>query len=139
MEPKSIITVDCTVDAALNKVWDCWTNPQHIIHWNFASLDWHSPKAENDLQVEGHFTYRMEAKDGSMGFDFAGTYTEVKPMELIEYKMADDRKVKIVFLFENGKTKVTESFEAENTNPHEFQKAGWQAILYNFKKHVESL
>lgn len=135
---KRMITVQTTVNAPLDEVWDKWTSPSDITKWNHASDDWHSPRAENDLRVGGKFSYRMEAKDGSMGFDFEGTYDTVKKNELIEYKIIDGRKVTVSFFDERGKTKVVESFEVENKNPEDKQKFGWQSILDNFKKHVES-
>jgi uncharacterized protein YndB with AHSA1/START domain len=132
------ITVENTVNAPVEKVWNCWTAPEHITKWNFASDDWHSPKAENDLRAGGKFSARMEAKDGSMGFDFGGVYDEVKPNELIEYTLGDDRKVVVRFTANGNETKVVETFDAEQTNSVELQKGGWQAILDNFKKYVES-
>lgn len=136
---KSIITVENLVNAPIEKVWECWTKQEHITKWNFASDDWHSPKAENDLRVGGNFLYRMEAKDGSMGFDFGGVYDVVKDNAYIEYTMGDGRKVKVNFSAQgNDKTKVTESFEAEGTHSIEMQKGGWQAILDNFKKYTEA-
>ncbi len=136
---KTLITVETLVDAPVAKVWETFTQPQHIINWNFASEDWCSPKAENDLQVGGKFSLRMEAKDGSFGFDFEGTYTEVKEYELVVYKLADDRTVRIEFTSEDEKTHVKEVFGAEDTNPVELQQKGWQSILNNFKKYTESL
>jgi uncharacterized protein YndB with AHSA1/START domain len=135
---KTAITVETTVKAPVEKVWEHWTKPEHIIHWNNASDDWHSPKAENDLRTGGKFLYRMEAKDGSFGFDFGGVYDEIKTNELIAYTIGDGRKVKITFSGNGNETKVTETFEAENTNPLEMQKGGWQAILDNFKKYSEA-
>lgn len=134
---KTSITLSVDIDANLETVWNKFTLPEHIIHWNFASDDWCSPKAENDLRVGGKFHSRMEAKDGSFGFDFEGTYLQVKPMELIEYILADERKVKILFETKEHQTLITETFDAENENPIEMQKMGWQAILNNFKKYVE--
>ncbi len=135
---KTSITVSVDINANLETVWNKFTLPEHIIHWNFASDDWCSPKAENDLRVGGKFHSRMEAKDGSFGFDFEGTYLQVKPMELIEYILADERKVKILFETKAHQTLITETFDAENENPIEMQKMGWQAILNNFKKYVGS-
>lgn len=134
---KPLITVTTEINAPVEKVWKCFTTPEHIIHWNFASDDWHSPKAENDLRKGGKFNYRMEAKDGSFGFDFGGTYDEVKPNQEISYTIGDGRKVKVTFEEKDSKTKVTEAFEAEQLNPVEMQRGGWQAILNNFKKHTE--
>ena len=134
---KTEITVSVIVNAPLQKVWQFWTLPEHIKQWNFASDDWHTPKAENDLRVGGKFLSRMEAKDGSFGFDFWGVYDEIKENELITYTMGDDRKAKIIFINEGNATKVIETFEAENENSIELQQGGWQAILNNFKKYSE--
>lgn len=133
----SKITVETTVDEHIEKVWRYWTEPQHIIKWNNASDDWHTPFSENDLRIGGKFISRMEAKDGSFGFEFGGTYTEVKLYEVIEYIMDDGRKVEISFIDKQDKTKIVEVFEAEKSNPIELQQNGWQAILNNFKKYVE--
>ena len=135
---KTTITVQTTVNANVEKVWNHWTRPEHITGWNFASDDWHAPRATNDVRVDGKFNWRMEAKDGSAGFDFEGIYSNVQPHKLIEYAIIGGRKVKIVFAGNEMATVVTETFEAEETNPIEMQKAGWQSILNNFKKHVES-
>jgi len=132
------ITVQATVNAPVKKVWAFWTLPEHITKWTNASDDWHAPKAENDLREGGKFLTRMEAKDGSFGFDFEGVYEEVKPYKSISYKMADGRKVEIIFDDIDGNTSVTETFDPENTNPVEMQQAGWQAILNNFKKYAEA-
>jgi len=136
---KTAITVETTIKAPIEKVWQLWTEPEHIVHWNNASDDWYTPKAENDLRVGGKFNSRMEAKDGSFGFDFEGVYDEVKTHELIVYTIADGRKVNITFSSKEGKTLVTEVFEAENTHPIEVQKGGWQSILDNFKKYAEGM
>ncbi|WP_341900902.1 SRPBCC family protein [Fluviicola taffensis] len=135
---KTKITVKSSVNAPLAKVWDYWNAPEHITKWNSASPDWHTPKSENDLRVGGRFTARMEAKDGSFGFDFGGTYDEVVPHEKISYTMDDGRKTDITFVSEGNETKVIETFEAEDTNPIEMQQGGWQAILDNFKKYTET-
>jgi len=111
---------------------------EHITKWNSASEDWHTPRATNDLRTGGKFTSRMEAKDGSVGFDFGGTYSEVKPNQRIAYTMDDGRKVSITFSGDNKSTKVVESFEAESVNSTELQRGGWQSILDNFKKYTES-
>ena len=134
---KETITVEAHVDAPLPKVWDCFTNPQSIVKWNAASEDWHSPHAENDLREGGSFNYRMEAKDGSEGFNFTGTYTSVVPHESFAYAMDDSRKVTVSFVPEEEGTRVVETFDPENENPLEMQKAGWQSILDNFKKYAE--
>lgn len=132
------ITVENTVDAPVEKVWEYWTNPQHIKMWNYASDDWHTPHAENDLKVGGKFLSRMEAKDRSFGFDFVGVYDVVTENEYIEYTLEDERKVYVSFSADGNKTKVVERFEAEETNSIELQKFGWQAILDNFKKYTEA-
>ncbi len=126
------------MDANINKVWDHWTKPKHITHWNFASDDWYCPKAENDLKENGKFSWRMEAKDGSMGFNFEGTYEKVIDKKLITYRMEDGRKVEIAFNQNNNKVTISETFDAEGTNSDEQQREGWQAILENFKMYVES-
>jgi uncharacterized protein YndB with AHSA1/START domain len=134
---KTVITVENVINAPAGKVWEYWTKPEHIIKWNNASDDWHTPRAENDLRTGGKFSSRMEAKDGSMGFDFGGVYDAVRTNEYIEYTLGDGRVVKISFIPEGSKTKVIENFEAENTHSEEMQRSGWQAILDNFKKYVE--
>ena len=135
---KTVITVENTIKAPVEKAWEYWTKPEHITKWNNASDDWHTPWAKNDLRVGGNFAARMEAKDGSMGFEFGGIYDVVRPNEYIEYTIGDGRKVKVFFSATGKNTKVTENFEAETTNPVEMQKGGWQAILDNFKKYTES-
>jgi uncharacterized protein YndB with AHSA1/START domain len=135
---KEFITLETKIHAPVDQVWKCWTTPDHIVKWNHASDDWHTPHAENDLRVGGTFSYRMEAKDGSFGFDFAGVYDRVVPHELIEYTMEDGRKVTVSFSAGDIKTKVVETFEAETENPVDMQRAGWQAVLENFKKYIES-
>lgn len=135
---KKEITVEATVNAGISKVWDYWTKPEHIVKWNQASDDWHTTRAENDLRKGGKFSSRMEAKDGSFGFDFGGVYDMVKENEYIEYTIGDGRKVKIFFIRHGEETKIVETFEAENTNSLEMQKGGWQAILNNFKKFTET-
>jgi uncharacterized protein YndB with AHSA1/START domain len=136
---KTKITVKAGINAPLEFVWKCWTSPEDIIHWNNASDDWHTPKAENELRTGGKFNYRMEARDGSFGFDFWGIYDEIKTNKYIEFTLGDDRKVKITFTTDNNSTTVIETFEAETTNSIELQRTGWQAILNNFKKYAESL
>lgn len=135
---KTTITVEAAINAPIEKVWELWTKPEHIIKWNSASEDWHTPKAENDLRVGGQFHSRMEAKDGSFGFDFGGVYDEVETYKLIAYTLGDARKVKIDFAGNGEETLVKETFDAENTHPVEMQKSGWQSILDNFKKYVEA-
>ncbi|MBX2941316.1 MAG: SRPBCC family protein [Cyclobacteriaceae bacterium] len=132
------ITIEVTVNAPIEKVWKFWNNPDHIKQWNAASDDWHTTHSEVDLKVGGKFSSTMAAKDGSMSFDFGGVYTLIKEHQLIEQRLGDERKVRVEFKPQNGKTKIIETFEAESTNPVEMQREGWQAILNNFKKHVEA-
>lgn len=132
------ITIETTIDAPLEKVWDFWGKPEHITKWNAASDDWHTPRAENDLRTGGKFSSRMEAKDGSVGFDFEGIYGEVIDHQKIAYAMSDGRQVEILFEDLDGKTKVTEHFDPETENSSDMQREGWQAILDNFKKYVET-
>lgn len=134
---KQEITIETTVQAPVAKVWEYWTAPEHIVKWNQASDDWHTTRAENDLREGGKFSSRMEAKDGSSGFDFGGVYDEVKQHEYIEYTIGDGRKVKIFFISHDGETKVVETFEAESINSLEMQRGGWQTILDNFRKYTE--
>jgi uncharacterized protein YndB with AHSA1/START domain len=131
------ITIASSIQAPIEKVWQFWTAPEHITKWNNASDDWHSPFAENDLREGGKFLSRMEAKDGSFGFDFGGVYDRIQTHELIEYTLGDGRKVTIHFTGIGNETKLIETFEAEGTNPIEMQRVGWQNILDNFKKYVE--
>ena len=137
-QEKTTIKVETNISAPIERVWDYWTLPNHITHWNFASDDWHCPWAKNDVRAGGKFVWRMEAKDGSFGFDFGGEYQTVKPNQIIEYTIGDGRKVKITFTKDGNQTHVTEVFEAESQNPLEMQKGGWQAILDNFRKYVEA-
>ena len=132
-----MITVKSTINASIDKVWEFWTLPEHITKWSFASPDWHTPYAENDLREGGKFKSTMAAKDGSMSFDFEGEYTLVEKNKTIEYVMADGRKVEISFEATSNGVEVTESFDPETQNPEEMQRGGWQAILDNFKSYVE--
>lgn len=132
------ITIEAIIAADKNKVWDYYTNPKHIVNWNFASDDWHCPSAENDMRAGGKYASRMEARDGSWGFDFEAIYDEVVDNDRLVYTIADGRKVAIAFEPAGDKTKVVTTFEAENQNPVEMQKGGWQAILDNFKKYTEN-
>lgn len=133
------ITISASVKADAKKAWDAYTLPQHITKWNFASDDWQCPSAENDLRVGGKYKARMEAKDGSFGFDFEAVYDEIIPLQKITYTMGDGRKATTLFETTNGITKVTTTFDAETMNPVEMQQAGWQMILNNFVKHTETL
>ncbi len=134
----STITVQITVNRSVKETWWLWTEPMHIIKWNAASDDWETTFSENNLQTGGSFVSRMEAKDGSVGFDFGGTYTLVVPYERIEYTMGDGRNVKVVFRKNGQTTLITEEFVPETVHSHEMQKAGWQSILNNFKKYAET-
>lgn len=132
------ITVSSIIKAPSNTVWDCWTGPEHIVKWYNASDDWHAPSAQNDLRPGGEFSTRMEAKDGSAGFDFEGVYDAVEPGKAIAYTLGDGRKVAIRFTEVEQGTQVEETFDPENMNPVEMQRDGWQAILDNFKKYAEA-
>ena len=134
---KSQITVIAKIEGPIDLVWKLWTSPEDIVIWNSASDDWHTPVAENDLRVGGKFRSRMESRDGSMGFDFTGTYQKVEPLKLIEYVMEDGRKVSVKFRKLENEIEVVETFEAEGINSIELQQAGWQSILNNFKKYAE--
>lgn len=134
---RPLIKIETIIDATIGKAWEYWTTPEHITKWYSASEDWHAPFAENDLIVGGKFLTRMEAKDGSFGFDFWGIYDEIKVHRLISATLGDGRSLEIVFTaLENG-VQIAETFEPETTNSNELQKAGWQAILEHFKKYVE--
>ncbi|HKP70781.1 MAG TPA: SRPBCC family protein [Pyrinomonadaceae bacterium] len=137
MNNESTITVETTVNAPVEKVWTLWSGPEHITKWNSASPDWHTPRATNDLRTGGKFTARMEAKDGSMGFDFEGVYDDVRDNEYIAYSMPDGRTVKVNFIADGDRTRIVETFDPESENPREMQQGGWQAILDNFRKYVE--
>lgn len=131
------ILVETTVDAPLARVWHAYSNPDDIIKWNAASDDWHTTSSTVDLRPGGQFSSRMEAKDGSFGFDFAGTYTKVVENELIEYEFGD-RYATIEFRESPDGVRVIVTFDAEGENPVDMQREGWQAILDNFRRHVES-
>lgn len=135
---KPKITVETTVNIPVSRAWEVFTKPEHITQWNFASDEWHCPWAENDLRPGGRLASRMEAKDGSAGFDFTGVYEEVIPDQRIVYRIDDGRQVAIDFKDIDGNTRITETFEAEGTHSLEMQKSGWQAILDNYKKHAQS-
>jgi uncharacterized protein YndB with AHSA1/START domain len=131
------ITVQTTINISLSEAWNCWTNPELITNWNFASDDWHCPKASNDLIEDGKFSYTMASKDGSMSFDFDGKFSLIDEPNRIHYLLDDNRKVEISFKQEDDHVILTEVFEAETENSLELQQAGWQAILDNFKKFAE--
>lgn len=133
------ITVEVSINQGIEKIWDCFNNPEHITKWNSASGDWHTPRAVNDLRVNGSFCYRMEARDNSAGFDFTGIYDEVKEREEIRYTMEDGRQVQVLFRENDHNTVITENFDPENTYPPEYQKEGWQSILNHLKEYAESL
>ncbi len=130
------ITVETTIDAPLDTVWQAWTTPADIVQWNAASDDWHTTSAAVDLRIGGQFSARMEARDGSMGFDFAGTYTRIVPHQLIEYALEDDRVVRVEFVAGESGVTVRETFDAETTHTIALQRDGWQAILDRFARHV---
>lgn len=138
MTTKPSITINATVNAPVEKVWQYWNEPAHIKQWAFASPEWHAPAATNDLKKDGRFSTTMAAKDGSMSFDFGGVYTAVEENKLIAYTMDDERKATIRFSSEGNTTNIEETFEAEGENSLEMQEQGWQAILNNFKAYTEA-
>ena len=130
------ITVSAIINAPIKKVWDCYTNPNHIVNWNFADPSWHCPSATNDMRIGGTYKARMEAKDGSFGFDFEAVYTEIVPEKKFTYEFGG--RIALVKLDTTGnQTTVTVSFDPETENSLELQQQGWQAILNNFKNYVE--
>lgn len=133
------ITIETFINAPMERVWSCWTQPGHITQWNFASPDWCCPRAINNLEPGGDFSWRMEARDGSMGFDFEGTYLEIKEQESVVYQINDGRTVRIGFRKEGDAVRVTETFGAEGIHSVEMQRAGWLAILENFRHYVEAM
>jgi uncharacterized protein YndB with AHSA1/START domain len=137
MQTKTSIKIEAIINSPIEKVWTLWTLPEHITQWNQADPSWHCPSASNDLKVGGKFSSRMEAKDGSFGFDFWGIYDQVVPNKLIAYTMGDGRKAEVTFTSSENKTQVITIFEAETENPVELQKGGWQSILNSFKKYAE--
>jgi uncharacterized protein YndB with AHSA1/START domain len=134
---KTAITIEATVNAPVERVWKRWNTPEDIIRWNTPSPDWHTPRAENDLRTGGRFLFRMEARDGSTGFDFGGIYDEININKRISYTIGDGRKVKITFTPNGSETRIVETFEAEKVHSIEMQRGGWQAILDNFKDYAE--
>lgn len=132
------ISINTTVLGSVQKAWEYYTNPIHIVKWNFASPDWQCPTASNNMQVGGRYTARMEAKDGSVGFDFEATYKEIVPHERFTFTLDDGREVIVVFTPNGEETEVNVVFDAESENPIEMQKAGWQAILDNFEDYIEN-
>lgn len=135
---KTVITVTAVVNAPAEKVWNYFTTPAHIMQWNNASPDWHTPNAVNDFKTGGRFVYTMAAKDGSFSFDFGGVYTAIELHQHFAYIIDDGRKVEVSFTGSNNETTVVEKFEAETVNSIELQEAGWQAILNNFKNYAET-
>jgi len=135
---KAQVHIEAMVAADIKKVWELWNSPEHIVKWNFASDDWHCPRAENDLRVGGKLRSRMEAKDGSFGFDFEATYDEVAPFRKIAYTMPDGRKVKTEFQDAAGRTRIATDFDPEDQNSIDMQRGGWQSILNSFKKYAEA-
>lgn len=135
---EEFISVETPVHAPIEKVWEYYTNPEHIVHWSFASDDWESPHATNDVRKGGKFVTTMRAKDGSAEFDFAGKYTDVKKHELLAYTLDDGRIVTVLFQEIGDGVKIISNFEAEDENPLDMQRQGWQAILNNFKKYTDS-
>ena len=133
------IQIDITILAPVEKVWNFFNEPKHVTQWNFAHESWQCPSSENDLRLGGKFKHRMEAKDGSFGFDFEGFYDEIIPYEKIKYHLEDGRNVEVIFeKLDENTTKVTEIFDPETQNPVEMQRDGWYSILDNFHKHVEN-
>ncbi len=134
------LTVTTEINKPIHEVWNYFNNPDHITKWNFAHESWECPSAKNNLTIGGKLEVRMQAKDGSFGFDFVGIYDEIIENDLIRYHLEDGRKVEILFeQLSANKTKVTENFDPENENPLEMQQQGWQAILDNFRSYCESI
>ena len=133
------IKVDVLVNASLEETWKCFTQPEHIVNWNAASEDWCCPSAHSDLKAGGSFSYRMEARDGSMGFDFSGKFNEVDFQRHILILLDDKRSLEVWFEAVDGGIRVTEEFEAENMTPVELQQQGWQAILDAYKNYCQSV
>lgn len=132
------ITVGGIVNKPIQQVWDFWTSPEHIVNWNFASPDWHCPQAEHNMAIGGKLKYTMAAKDGSMQFDYTGTFTQIEPNKLLAYQLDDGREVTITFIEQGDSTEVAETFELETINSEELQRQGWQAIFNQFKGYVET-
>ena len=132
------ITIHATISAGIQKVWNYYTQPEHITKWNFASPDWHCPSASNDMRIGGKYTARMEAKDGSFGFEFEATYSEITENQKFVYVMPDGREVSVSINEDNHLTNITVSFDTETENPVDLQREGWQAILNNFKNYAEN-
>ena len=135
---KLLITVETIVHTSMEKVWEFWTKPEHIVNWAFGSDDWEAPHAENDVRIGGKFKTVMAAKDKSSSFDFTGTYSNIKEYRLMEYDIADGRHVKVEFEQLSEGVKITTVFEPYPGNPEEMERGGWQSILNNFKKYAEA-
>ncbi|MBS1535140.1 MAG: SRPBCC domain-containing protein [Bacteroidetes bacterium] len=133
----SKITVSATINASTDKVWNYYTRPEHIVHWNFADVSWHCPSAENDMHIGGTYKARMEAKDGSFGFDFEAVYTQITPGSEFTYEFGG-RTAHVQLESQGDQTKITVAFDPENEHPLEMQQFGWQAILNHFKAYVEA-
>jgi uncharacterized protein YndB with AHSA1/START domain len=131
------ITIDVSIHAPRERVWECFTTPAHIKEWNHASDDWECTHAVNDLRVGGRLSARMAAKDGSAAFEFGGVYTDVVPYERLAFTMDDGRQVTLTFETVGEQTRVVETFDPESENPREMQQEGWQSILNSFKRHTE--
>ncbi|RYY45520.1 MAG: polyketide cyclase [Chitinophagaceae bacterium] len=136
---KQIVTIHTVVNAPVAKTWETYSNPDHITKWNQASPEWHTPWSKNDLRVGGAFSCRMEAKDGSMGFEFSGIYDAVEPGKYMEYHLEDGRRVTVGFESIGETTKIIQTFEPESSNPVDMQQMGWQAILDSFKNYTEGI
>jgi len=134
-----VIVCQTHVNVPIEEVWTYWNEPKHITNWYSASDDWHTPHATNDLKVIGRFNYKMEAKDGSFGFDFSGTYLDIEPLHSITYELDDKRKVHIEFNQSDQKTEIIQKFESEPTESLELQEKGWQSILDHFKRYAEAV
>lgn len=133
----SKITVSATINASTDKVWNYYTRPEHIVHWNFADVSWHCPSAENDVRIGGTYKARMEAKDGNFGFDFEAVYTQITPGSEFTYEFGG-RTAHVQLESQGDQTKITVAFDPENEHPLEMQQFGWQAILNHFKAYVEA-
>lgn len=134
------LSISSEINKPIQKVWEAFNNPEHIVNWNFAHESWECPSAKNDLQPGGKLEVRMQAKDGSFGFDLVGIYDEMIENELLRYHFEDDRTIEVRFQkIDDQKTSITETFDPENQNPLEFQRDGWQAILDNFKSYSENI
>ena len=133
-----MIKVQNTINASIDKVWELWTSPEHIMNWNVPFADWHTPYAKNDLKVGCKFKFTMAAKDGSDGFDFEGTYTKIEKFSWIEYQLTDNRIANVCFEDNGAKVKLTETFEPETTNSEEMQEQFCKAVIQNFKEYVEN-